>query len=57
MSDVPFLVEPARELPVVRSADVVVCGAGPAGVAAALAAVSCGANTVLIETSGCLGDV
>lgn len=30
--------EPQREVPVVEAADVVVCGAGPAGVAAALAA-------------------
>ena len=49
--------EPARDVPVVARADVVVCGAGPAGVAAALAAARTGARTVLIEVHGCLGGV
>jgi hypothetical protein len=43
--------------PVAASADVVVCGGGPAGVAAALAAARRGADTVLIEAHGCLGGV
>lgn len=30
--------EPSRKVPIVERADVVVCGAGPAGVAAAIAA-------------------
>jgi cation diffusion facilitator CzcD-associated flavoprotein CzcO len=34
-------VEPQRETPVVEEADVVVCGGGPAGVAAAIAAGAC----------------
>lgn len=49
--------EPARELPVSGAADVVVCGAGPAGVAAAIAAARKGAKTALIETHGCLGGI
>jgi len=49
--------EPARDVPVVERADVVVCGAGPAGVAAALAAARNGADTRLIEVAGCLGGV
>lgn len=49
--------EPARELPVAQEADVVVCGAGPAGVAAAIAAARAGAHTCLIEVHGCLGGV
>jgi len=43
--------EPARKLPV-READVVVAGAGTAGVVAALAAARQGAKTVLIERKG-----
>ena len=49
--------EAARETPVVEDVDVVVCGAGPAGVAAALAAARSGASTRLIEVNGCLGGV
>lgn len=49
--------EPARDIPVVKSVDVVVCGAGPAGVAAAVAAARKGAQTVLIEQHGCLGGI
>nr|HQQ92396.1 FAD-dependent oxidoreductase [Kiritimatiellia bacterium] len=49
--------EPARDLPVVGNADVVVCGGGPAGVAAALAAARKGAKTVLLEQHGCLGGI
>lgn len=47
--------EPAREVPVIERTDVVVCGAGPAGIAAALAAARTGARTRLIEVLGCLG--
>jgi FAD-dependent oxidoreductase family protein len=56
-SDSKTVREAAREIPVVEEADVVVCGAGPAGVAAALAAARSGANTRLIEVNGCLGGV
>lgn len=49
--------EPGREVPVVDNVDVIVCGAGPAGIAAALAAARSGASTVLIEVNGCLGGV
>jgi succinate dehydrogenase/fumarate reductase flavoprotein subunit len=49
--------EPARELPIVQEADVVVCGAGPAGVAAAIAAACAGARTCLIKVHGCLGGI
>ena len=51
------VVEPAREVPVVETADVVVCGAGPAGVAAALAAARSGASVRLIESHGQLGGI
>lgn len=49
--------EPARELPLREDADVIVCGGGPAGVAAALTAARAGARTRLFEMHGCLGGV
>lgn len=49
--------EPSRDIPVVRTADVIVCGGGPAGFAAAVNAARNGAKTTLIEAYGCLGGV
>ena len=49
--------EPAREVRVVDESDVLVCGRGPAGVAAAVAAARGGARTGLIEVNGCLGGI
>jgi hypothetical protein len=49
--------EPKRPLRVVSDWDVIVCGAGPAGIAAAIAAARKGAKTCLIETHGCLGGI
>ncbi|MBM3887909.1 MAG: FAD-dependent oxidoreductase [Verrucomicrobia bacterium] len=49
--------EPAREVPVVEGGDVIVCGAGPAGVAAAIASARAGAKTMLLELHGCLGGI
>ena len=46
------LAEPARETPVAGEYDVVVCGAGPAGTAAAIAAARSGAKTQLLELHG-----
>jgi hypothetical protein len=46
-----FYEEPARKLPV-RKFDVVIAGAGTAGVVAAMAAARQGAKTVLIEAKG-----
>lgn len=47
--------EPARDVPVLGEWDVIVCGGGPAGCAAALAAARHGAKTLLLEKEGCLG--
>lgn len=46
---------PERSAEVIADADVVVCGAGPAGLAAALAAARDGARVVLLERYGFLG--
>jgi len=47
----------ARDVPIVEEADVVVCGGGPAGVSAAIAAARAGAKTRLIDVGGCLGGI
>jgi hypothetical protein len=49
--------EPARQIPVVAEADVVVCGGGPGGFPAAIAAARHGAKVVLIERYGFLGGL
>jgi len=51
------ITEPERTIPVRHMADVVVCGGGPAGVAAAIAAARRGADTLLLERYGCLGGL
>ena len=43
--------------PVIDEVDVLVCGGGPAGIAAALAARRSGALTMIVEQHGCLGGV
>ncbi len=47
--------QPAREIPVLADYDVIVCGGGPAGCAAAIGAARHGARTLLIEKDGFLG--
>ena len=49
--------EPGRTVPIAEACDVIVCGAGPAGVAAALATARSGSRTCLLEVHGCLGGV
>jgi len=49
--------EPARTLVLTDDADVIVCGAGPAGVAAAITAARAGAKVRLFEWRGCLGGI
>ncbi|MBA4302293.1 MAG: FAD-dependent oxidoreductase [Cyclobacterium sp.] len=49
--------EPSRNIPIVKKFDVIVCGGGPAGIAAAISSARTGAKTALIEMYGCLGGV
>jgi hypothetical protein len=51
------LIESQRAIPVAGRSDVLVCGGGPAGIGAALAAARTGASVQLIEVAGCLGGV
>ena len=46
-----ILLEPARQIPIAGEFDVVVCGGGPAGVAAAIAAGRNGAKTIILESN------
>lgn len=49
--------EPSRNVKVAGEYDVIVCGAGPAGVSAAIEAGRNGAKTLLVESHGCLGGI
>ena len=49
--------EPSRKIPLVASADVVIVGGGPAGVAAAVSAARQGASVLLLERFGFLGGL
>jgi len=51
------VLQPARELPVIRQTDVLVVGGGPAGVCAAIAASRTGAKVTLVERYGHFGGL
>ena len=49
------VIQPRREIPVMRRADVLVVGGGSAGVVAAIAAARAGARVTILERYGCFG--
>ncbi len=49
--------EQAREIPVIESVDVLVCGGGPAGIGAAIVAARQGVKTMIVEKQDCLGGI
>lgn len=51
------IMEKSKEIPVKGYFDVIVCGAGPAGIAAAIEAARMGVTVLLVEVHGCLGGV
>ncbi len=52
-----FYIQPAKQIPVEASVDVLVVGSGPSGVAAAVSAARLGACTMLIEQQGTVGGI
>jgi hypothetical protein len=54
MKSIPEL---SRQIPVYEEVDVLVCGGGPAGFCAAIAAARGGAKTLLIEQTNCMGGI
>jgi hypothetical protein len=57
MGEMKTIHETARSTPVLAECDVLVAGGGVAGCAAAWAAATAGARTILVERNGCLGGV
>ncbi|MBN2640609.1 MAG: FAD-dependent oxidoreductase [Victivallales bacterium] len=50
-------IESSKELELLTSGEVIVCGGGPAGIGAAVSAARKGVRTVLLESAGCLGGI
>ena len=57
MTNPDTIVEPAGQVPIVRRADLVVVGGGPAGIAAAVAGARRGLSVTLLERSAYLGGL
>lgn len=57
LAQAPSVTEPARAVPVWGDWDVVICGGGPAGWVAAVAAARSGARTALVEQLGFPGGM
>lgn len=57
MKKAVFITEPEKQIPLVEKDDLIICGGGPAGICAAVAAARMGLKTRLIETAGCLGGI
>ncbi len=49
--------EPARKIPIMAEADVLVIGSGPGGLSAALASARQRVDTMIVERYGCFGGV
>ena len=56
MQSQKIYVEPEKKLPVSYDVDVLVCGGGPSGIAAAVSAAKNGAEVLLIEGLTALAD-
>ena len=56
-ADQGVYIEPPKALPILAECEVLVVGAGPAGLSAALAARRAGADVILLERFGCFGGV
>ena len=46
-----------NKVPMIADVDVLVCGAGPAGLGASIMAARLGASVMLVESQGCLGGI
>src|ERR1700693_1008250 len=57
MTNPDHILEPGGPVPVVRRADLVVVGGGPAGIAAAVAGAGAGLSVVLLERYAYLGGL
>lgn len=51
------LIKEINEIPQIADVDVLVCGAGPAGIGASICAARHGASVLVVEAQGCLGGI